>query len=462
MPSPYRFDTCRFFSTGVDFIDVAIEHCGMSTTSSSTSCPHLSGYNPLAPDELRDPYPTYAVAREHAPVFRADAMGLWFITRYEDVAIALRDTETFSSQMAGETLADGVPASLRHELDQALAAGVPDDSRFLAITDAPAHNVRRKLAQQAFTPRRVAALERVIQARTEELCDGFGTAERVELMSTFSYPLTTSVIAGIIGLGEAHAAQMRAVSEDLLVVNSPGGRQLDEAEAEDVIARITRISDLHTAIAFELAARREAPRDDLLSALATSTLNDGTQLDDEDILAITAELILAGTDTTANLIAHAVLFISPDHERWPQLAEDDDLTHAVVEETLRRRGSSKGLFRITTRDVEIGGTVIPQGAIVQLLYGSANHDPAQFPDPETFTLDRPGIDRHVAFGRGTHFCLGAPLARLETRVALQTLSRRFPGLAVPPQELTYIPAMSTHTVATFTVTTEAREPVAST
>jgi cytochrome P450 len=255
---------------------------------------------------------------------------------------------------------------------------------------------------------------------------------------------------------------MRAVSEDLLVVNSPGGRQLDEAEAEDVIARITRISDLHTAIAFELAARREAPRDDLLSALATSTLNDGTQLDDEDILAITAELILAGTDTTANLIAHAVLFISPDHERWPQLAEDDDLTHAVVEETLRRRGSSKGLFRITTRDVEIGGTVIPQGAIVQLLYGSANHDPAQFPDPETFTLDRPGIDRHVAFGRGTHFCLGAPLARLETRVALQTLSRRFPGLAVPPQELTYIPAMSTHTVATFTVTTEAREPVAST
>jgi cytochrome P450 len=425
----------------------------MSATSRAAACPHLAAYNPLAPDELLDPYPTYAVAREHAPVFRADAFGLWFITRYEDVATALRDTETFSSQMAGESLADGVPASLRPQLEHALAGGVPDDSRFLAITDAPAHNVRRKLAQQAFTPRRVAALEQLIQTCTAELCDRFGAAEQVDLMGAFCYPLTTSVIAGIIGLDEQHATQMRAVSEDLLVVNSPGGRQLDQAEAEDVITRIARISALHTDIADELGARRQAPRDDLLSALANSTLNDGTRLDDEDILAITAELILAGTDTTANLIAHAVLYLSPDHDRWRQLAHDDKLTHAAVEETLRRRGSSKGLFRITTRDVEIGGATIPKGAVVQLLYGSANHDPAQFPNPEAFTLDRPGIDRHVAFGRGTHFCLGAPLARLETKITLQTLSRRFPDLTVPAQELTYIPAMSTHTLATLTIAT---------
>jgi cytochrome P450 len=425
----------------------------MSTTNPPAACPHLAAYNPLAPEELLDPYPTYAIAREHAPVFRAETMGLWFITRYEDVVTALRDTETFSSQMAGETLADGVPGALRPKLERVLAGGVPDDSRFLAITDAHAHNVRRKLAQQAFTPRRVAALEQLIQTRTEELCDDFGDAERVDLMGAFTYPLTTSVIAGIIGLDEVHAAQMRAVSEDLLVVNSPGGRELDRHEAEAVITRIARISALHTDIAHELKARRGAPRDDLLSALATSTLNDGTQLEDEDILAITAELILAGTDTTANLIAHAVLYLSPDHERWRQLAHDNDLTQAVIEETLRRRGSSKGLFRITTREVEIGGTVIPKGAIVQLLYGSANHDSAQFPDPETFTLNRPEIDRHLAFGRGTHFCLGAPLARLETRVALQTLSRRFPNLKVPPQNLTYIPAISTHTLATLTITT---------
>jgi cytochrome P450 len=426
----------------------------MSTSSYTTGCPHLAAYNPLAPNELLDPYPTYALAREHGPVFRADATGLWFISRYEDVMSAVRDTETFSSQMAGATLADGVPDSLRSELDDARAGGLPDDSRFLAITDAPAHNVRRKLAQQAFTPRRVAALEHLIQTRTEELCDGLAAAQRpADLMGSFAYPLTTSVIAGIIGLNEGQAAQMRAVSEDLLVVNSPRGPQLDEAQGREVIARIARISALHTEIAQELTARREAPRDDLLSALANETLNDGTRLEDEDILAMTAELILAGTDTTANLIAHAVLYLSPDTEQWRQLAHDNKLTQAVVEETLRRRGSSKGLFRITTREVEIGGAVIPRGAIVQLLYGSANHDPALFPEPEAFTTNRPGIDRHLAFGRGTHFCLGAPLARLETRVALQTLSRRFPTLKVSPQDLTYLPALSTHTLAALTITT---------
>jgi hypothetical protein len=381
------------------------------------------------------------VAREHAPVFRADAMGLWFITRYEDVTIALRDTETFSSQMAGETLADGVPASLRPELDRALAGGVPDDSRFLAITDAPSHNVRRKLAQQAFTPRRVAALERLIQARTEELCDGFGPAERVDLMSAFTYPLTTSVIAGIIGLEEEHAAQMRAVSEDLLVVNSPGGRQLDQAEAEDVIARIARISRLHTDIAHELAARREAPRDDLLSALATSTLNDGTRLEDEDILAITAELILAGTDTTANLIAHAVLYLSPDHERWRQLAGDDDLTHAVVEETLRRRGSSKGLFRITTRDPQSPRNrptrrLRPRHPLLPRRSTGAAGNPSRAPNTEP-PLPRTGgstpgahlhpRDEHPHPGHAhNHHAIGRPIsaARRHEQTRLSLLSRR--------------------------------------
>ena len=423
----------------------------MSTSPPPASCPHLAAYNPLSPAELQDPYPTYALAREGAPVFRSDVLGLWFITRYEDIAMAIRDTETFSSAMTGMTLGDKVPAGMRPELEHAASGGLPDDCRFLATTDAPAHHVQRKLAQQAFTPRRVAALAPFIERRTEELCDAFEAGVPTELMSSFAYPLTTSVIAGILGLGEELAARMRAVSEDLLVVNSPGDRELDETQASDVIKRIARISQLHGLVAEELAARRREPTDDLLSALAHATLADGTTLDDEDVLARIAELILAGTDTTANLIAHAVFYVSPDRDQWRAMATDDALADAIVEETLRRRGSSKGLFRITTRDVEIGGTVIPRGATVQLLYGSANHDPAQFPDPEAFILDRPGIDRHVAFGRGTHFCLGAPLARLETRVALRTLSRRFPALATAAQELTYVPALTTHTLAALFV-----------
>jgi cytochrome P450 len=413
-----------------------------------SACPHLAAYDPLAPDELSDPYPTYAMARSATPAFRSERLGLWFISRYEDVVRAIRDTETFSSEFAGSTLADFVPARRAGEVAQLREAGLPDDSRFLLTTDPPAHHARRKLAQQAFTPRRVAALEPLIIDRTEELCDAIAGGGPSEVMGAVAYPLTTTVIAGILGVGEQIAGQMRQVAEDLLVINSPGRRELDDACAEDVIQRLGRISTLHLALATELAARRRTPTDDLLSAMAHTELADGTQLGDEDILAISAELILAGTDTTANLIAHALIYSSEDRDLWVRIGQDPETARAVTEEALRRRGSSKGLFRITTKNVDVSGVTIPAGSVVQLLYGSANHDETRFPDPRAFILERPGIEHHIAFGRGTHFCLGAPLARLETQVAIGTLSRRFPQLRIAPdQPITYLPALSTHTIA---------------
>jgi cytochrome P450 len=425
-----------------------------SACAPSSACPHLAAYDPLAPDELSDPYPTYAAARSATPAFRSERFGLWFISRYEDVVAATRDTETFSSEFTGSSLADFVPAPRGEEVTQLRNAGLPDDSRFLLTTDPPAHHIRRKLAQQAFTPRRVAALEPLIVDRTEELCDAIAGDGLIEVMGAFAYPLTTTVIAGILGVGEQVAGQMRQVAEDLLVINSPGHRELDDTAAQDVIQRLQRISTLHRALAGELAARRQTRVDDLLSAMAHTELADGTRLADEDILAISAELILAGTDTTANLIAHALIYATEDRELWVRIGENAQTAKAVTEETLRRRGSSKGLFRVTTRDVDVSGVTIPSGSVVQLLYGSANHDESRFPDPRTFILDRPGIEQHVAFGRGTHFCLGAPLARLETQVALGALSRRFPQLRVAPgQEITYLPALSTHTIAALQVLT---------
>ncbi len=418
-----------------------------------SGCPVAGDYDPLAPGELHDPYLTYAAARAGAPVLRSDALGLWFISRYDAVVAAIRDTETFSSAFTagGPRITDQLARTHPDQLAQAQHGGMPDDSRFLLTTDPPAHHVRRKLAQQAFTPRRVAALEPMIAQRTEALCDAM--EDRVELMGAFAYPLTSFVIAAILGAGDELAGQMREVAEDLLVTQGADRHELDGAAAGEMLARITHISAMHAGLADVLARRRREPTDDVLSALATTSLADGTTLSDEDILAMSAELILAGTDTTANLIAHCVLYASADPEMWSAMAFDSDHTNAVIEETLRRRGSSKGLLRITTRDVTIDGVTIPRGAVVQLLYGSANHDETQFPDARAFTPGRPGIERHVAFGRGTHFCLGAPLARLEMRVAMQTLSRHFPGLSVPPQELRYLPALTTHTLAAFEVTT---------
>lgn len=176
-------------------------------------------------------------------------------------------------------------------------------------------------------------------------------------------------------------------------------------------------------------------------------------LGDADVIALVFELILAGTDTTANLIAQAVLFTTKDPGLWRSLATDAANAKAVVEETLRRRGSSKGLFRLTTADVDFEGTTVPAGSMVHLLYGSANHDEELFPGPEEFKTGRPGIKRHIAFGYGTHFCLGAPLARTETRVALQKLSARFPDLQVTPgEDLHYLPTMTTHTLAALPLT----------
>ena len=423
-----------------------------STPPSTGGCP-LAAYDPIAPAELDDPYPTYAIAREQAPVFRADGIGLWFVTRYDDIAAAIRDTETFSSQFIGDgpRVADRLAARDADALAKATPNGLPDDSRFLLTTDAPAHHVRRKLAQQAFTPRRVAALEPMVVRRTEQLIDAFGDST-VELMGAFAYPLTSFVIADILSAGDALAGQMRQVAEDLLVTQAADRHELDDVSAAEMLGRLARISAMHGALSEALALRRSAPRDDLLSALATTSLADGTRLTDADIVAICTELILAGTDTTANQIAHTVLYATADPALWASLATDREGTTAVVEESLRRRGSSKGLLRITTREVELGGATIPAGAVVQLLYGSANHDESRFEQPREFRPGRPQIDRHLAFGRGTHFCLGAPLARLELRVAIQMLSRRLPQLRVPAQQVRYLPALTTHTIAALEVT----------
>ena len=314
------------------------------STASPDRCPFAPAtYDPLSPDDLRDPYPSYAAARAEAPVFRSDVLGLWFVTRYDDIVAAIRDTETFSSRFVDDSaprIVDRLRELRPSELERACRGGMPDDSRFLLTTDPPGHHVRRKLAQQAFTPRRVAALESLIIDRARSLCDRLAAGE-TELMSAFAYPLTSYVIAGILGVGDELADQMRQVAEDLLVTQAADRRPLTDDDAGEMLARTGRISAMHGALAQTLAQRRREGRDDLLTALATTSLADGTALEDADIIAMAMELILAGTDTTANLIAHCVLYVSPDPERWRSLAQDADAVVTVVEETLRRRGSSK-------------------------------------------------------------------------------------------------------------------------
>jgi cytochrome P450 len=422
-------------------------------------CPHLDRYDPLAVSELADPYPTWADARALRPVFQSSLNGLWFVTRYDDVLSAIRDPATFSSAFAAETFVDAFPTPRRAELDAVLERGFPDTSRFLLTTDAPTHTARRRFSQGAFSPGRVTTLEPTILAVAHRLCDQLDEQADADLMGQFCYALTTEVIAAIIGLDRGLATQMRQVSEDLLVLSLPSGHELSSEECDEILARVARISAMHEAIAALVLERRERPADDVLTGLVEATVDGLPMLEDADVIALVFELILAGTDTTANLIAQAVLFATGQPALWRGLAGDPVATKAVVEETLRRRGSSKGLFRVTTRDVEVEGVTIPTGSMVHLLYGSANHDETVFSSPANFRIDRANIKRHVAFGYGTHFCLGAPLARVETRIALQQLSGRFPDLSVTAAaDLIYLPTMTTHTLAELPVHLSGRQP----
>lgn len=420
-----------------------------SDAASAATCPHLAEYDPLDPVELRDPYLTWAQARHERPVLHSERYRLWFLTRHDDVLAAVRDTETFSSAFGAFTLVDALPEEDLAEIRR--TGGQPDGKRFLVTTDAPAHTARRKLAQRSFTPRRVRELAPLVGSLAEELVDGFVADGGTDLHERFDYALTTGVIGGILGLPRELWTRLRQGAEDLLVTQQPSDGELPADVRAAVRDRALRTAGLARAINETIAERRAHPRDDVISGL-TAAREDGTALEDADILALIFEVVLAGTDTTANLIAHMVIYATPDRTLWTSLASDPDGRGAVIEETLRRHGSSKGLFRRTTRDVTIAGTTIPKGEIVQLLFASANHDESRYPEPRRFEIDRPEADRHLAFGRGTHFCLGAPLARLESDIALATLSRRLPRLRLDPEaELSYLPTISTHTLAALPV-----------
>jgi cytochrome P450 len=361
---------------------------------------------------------TYARMRRESPVHRQPGLDgetpIWFVTRYDDVVALLSDNERFVLDPALALTPEEL-AALRE--DAAIAADERVSENLLA-KDGDDHRRLRRLVSKAFTPRIVEQLRPRVQEIADELIDRVADRGRMELVDDFAFPLPITVIAELLGIPVEDHARFREWSNTFVMpALTP--------ELQETAARHT---DEFVAYLAELFARRRAePGDDLVSALVRAEV-EGDHLSQNELYGMVVLLIVAGHETTVSLIANAVLALLTHPDQLAVIRADPSLVPAAVEEILRFESPvERTITRWAAADVELGGEQIRRGELVIAVVGSANRDEARFPRAEELHLTR-GDVRHVGFGRGPHFCLGAPLARLEAAIALETLLRRLPGL----------------------------------
>jgi len=339
--------------------------------------------------------------RRVAPVFHDRRHDLWILFDFDSVKRALHDPETFSSR-----------------------AAPPGDKPldWLIFQDPPLHTRLRAIIMRTFTPRAIAALEPRIRALSRELLDPLIAHGSMDVATDFAVPLPLMVIAEMLGVPAADRGPLKRWSEAILGLSEAvaGG----ETAARAVTAFREAKEEMRPHVLRWIEERRAAPRDDLITRLVEAEV-DGERLSEEDILGFFQLLLLAGSETTTNLIGSAVLCLAENPDQLARLRADPGLAPSAIEEALRHRPPVLAVFRQTRRTVEVGGKMIPAGKLVLAMIGSANRDPRQFPNPRRFDIGR-DPNAHVAFGHGVHFCIGAPLARLEARVGLAEFLVRVP------------------------------------
>ena len=381
-----------------------------------------------------DPYAAYRRLREEAPVYHAHESGreIWILSRYEDVATLLRDPRA-SVDRAFQPKPVPVdpnedPASV-HPLARALRVL----SRVMLFRDPPDHTRLRGLVSKAFTPRVAEALRPRILKRVDELLDARANDGEMDLIHDFATPLPLLVIAELLGVPTEEYPSLKRWSDDLALM-------LDGTVAAGAIARAVPSAMEFIAFLREVvAARRRAPREDLLSGLlAAQAQAPGADLTEDEILGTAVILLGAGHETTTNLIGNGMLALLRHPSERVRLARDGSLLPSAVEEILRFDSPVQATSRTFPEPVLVGGHEIPAGREIGLLLGAANRDPAQFVDPERFDVGR-AENRHLSFGHGIHFCLGAGLARVEAEVALGALLARHPKLTLAADTLVWRP-----------------------
>lgn len=364
-------------------------------------------YNPFSPEVKENPYPYYAHLRQHAPVYQIPDVGMWAVSRYDDVLYMVRNPQLFSSAAL-------IQATFPGDLN------FSPDAPFMLSSDPPIHTRLRTLVNRAFTPRRVADLETHIQGLVNRLIDAMLPKGECDLVSEFSAQFPVTVIAELLGIELERHMDFRRWGDDM-------GHAMGGAVNEDERAQIRQnIQDFRVYFREIIERRRREPRNDLITALVQAQ-EEKQALSTEEIMGLVVLIMVGGIDTTTNLISNTIVALLKNPEQMAKVQADPSLIDNLVEEGLRYEAPVQTLPRQTTCDVTLAGTTIPVGSMVLPLFGSANRDETKYPDPDRFDVLR-DAQGHLGFSLGIHYCLGAPLARLEAKIALEALISRLRNL----------------------------------
>jgi hypothetical protein len=392
-------------------------------------CPVAHGYDLLDPAVVANPYLPLDAWREKAPVFFVPGLDHYVITRYADVERVLLDRQSWSAANASSPLTAVCPAA-----QEVLSTGF-DRVPTLNNSDPPRHGPMRKSVLSVMTPRRLRALEPVLREYAVGLIEGFRDEPVIDLVERLCFPFPGFAAFSLLGFPESDTEQLKDWSRNRVLLTYGRLEEDQQIEtAKDVLAMWKYVE------AF-VAQRWADPVDDLTSDLVRLSAEKPEQVNQFDIVNIVYSMALAGHETTCNTIGSGVFALLRHRDQWQRLVDDPSLIENSVEEVLRYDGPVLYHRRIAKVDTEVGGVMIPAGAKIMMAFASADHDPSQFgDDATTFRVDRADADLHLAFGKGPHLCLGAPLGRLEARLAFELLTTMTPDMElVPDQDIQYSP-----------------------